>query len=103
MKVKLSLLLNALLCYATPIFITEALRLTANVQLLQPTLLQLISLLYNFLWLTLTTRFVTNRDHAHLSKNLKNDTMSRAWDYGYALEADTHNAQEQLQETIQHL
>ena len=48
-------------------------------------------------------RFVTNHDHAHLSKSMKNDAMSRAWDYGYALGVGTHNAQEQLQETMQHL
>ena len=38
-----------------------------------------------------------------IAKSMKNDTMSRAWDYGYALRADTYNAQEQLQETMQHL
>ena len=49
------------------------------------------------------THFFTNRDHAHLSEHMKNDAMSRAWHYGYALGVDTHNAQEQLQETVQHL
>ena len=29
--------------------------------------------------------------------------LARAWDYDYALGVDTHNAQEQLQETMQHL
>ena len=48
-------------------------------------------------------RFVTNRDYVHLSESMKNDAMSRAWDYGYALGVDTHNAQERLQETMQNL
>ena len=47
--------------------------------------------------------FVSNCDHAHLSESMKNDVMSCAWDYNYALGADTRNAQEQLQETMQHL
>ena len=47
-------------------------------------------------------RFVTNCDHAHLSESMENDATSRAWDYGYASGADTHNAQEQLQETMRH-
>ena len=41
-------------------------------------------------------RFITNRDHAHLSGHMKNDariSITRAWGYNYALVADTHNAQ----------
>ena len=43
-----------------------------------------------------TMHFITNRDYAHLSRHMKNDariSITRAWNYDYALVADTHNAQ----------
>ena len=77
MKVKPSLLLNTLLHYATPISITEALRLAANVKLFKTTLLCNNGLIYHYLsllWQRSTMHFVTNRDHAHLIESMKNDT-----------------------------
>ena len=73
---KPSLLLNALPHYATPIFITEALHLAANVQLLKTTLLWNKWLIYHYLsilWQTFTTRIITNHNHAHISGHMKND------------------------------
>ena len=99
---KFSFLLNASLPYATPISITEVLRLAANVKLFKTTLLWNKELIYHYfslLWQKLTMRFITNCDHAHLSESMKNDatisiTCMRLWAFcDYALGAETHIVQ----------
>ena len=112
MKVKPSLLLNTSLRYATPISTTETLRLAANVKLFKTTLLWNKRLIYHYLsllWQRLMMRFITNRDHAHLSKSMKNDgnisiTCMKLWAFYYALGAHSQCTichQEQLKETMQ--
>ena len=110
MKVKPSLLLNTSLCYATPIFIIEALCLAANVQLLKTTLLWNKQLIYHYLslsWQMFTTCFISNYDHAHLSGH-KNDTHISNMCMGLRLCLSSRHTQsticgqEQLQETMPH-
>ena len=69
-----------------------------NVQLLKTTLSWNKWLIYHYLsllWQTFTTHFVTNCDHAHLNKSMKNDASISNTCVGlrFALAADAHNAQ----------